>query len=223
MTRFRLLDPPHKGLRFALGALALQAGRTDGSDPEEVASLKDVARRTLALLEEHARNEDDHVFALLERKVPGATTDLHRDHVVLDEQALAIVSAIDELDGSQSLDDLHEIYLNITKFEADYLVHLLHEERTIEPMLWEHYTDEELIAGEVEVATSMPFEVLLEWFAVCVPARTGAENAAVLANMKTAVPPEAFEAILGAIRPQITVERFADILTRAGELSAPAG
>jgi hypothetical protein len=69
----------------------------------------------------------------------------------------------------------------------------------------------------------MPFEVLLEWFAVCVPARTMAENAAVLANMKTAVPPEAFEAILGAIRPQISAERFADILTRAGELSAPAG
>jgi hypothetical protein len=56
-----------------------------------------------------------------------------------------------------------------------------------------------------------------------VPARTVAENAAVLANMKTAVPPEAFEAILGAIRPQIPAERFADILTRAGELSASAG
>jgi hypothetical protein len=221
VTRFRLLDPPHKGLRFALGALALEAGRTDCADAQQVVALKELARRTLVLLEDHARNEDEHVFPLLEAKVPGATAALHRDHELLDTQALTIVSAIEALDGSQSPDDLHEIYLDITHFQAEYLEHLLLEERTVEPMLWEHYTDDELIAGEVEVATSMPFEVLLEWFAVCVPARTVAENAAVLANMKSAVPPEAFDAILGAIRPQISAERLASILKRA-EVAGPA-
>ncbi len=212
MTGLRLLDPPHKGLRHLLGKFALAAGRTDYADPVELAALRDLAHRVQTLLEEHARNEDDVIFPLLEAKVPGATAALHADHGVLDASLESIVARLDEMDGTQSREDAHALYLDVTEFQARYLLHLVREERDFEPELWPHYSDDELRAGEAVIAQTMSPELLMAWFTICAPARTVTENREVLNNVKGVLPPEVYAGIIEALRPEFPAGRLETIL-----------
>lgn len=193
-----------------LGSWSLAAGRTDYTDPDDVRSFQELSARVATLLADHARNEDEHVLPLLERAAPGASADAHREHEDLEAELAPILAAIEALDCAHA--DQHDLYLAITQFQAHYLLHLVEEERVIEPALWKHYTDEELLADEAEVVQDIPFDLLLQWFAVCVPARTIAENRQVLAGVRSAVPAEAFEQIVEALRPVSSPERLSAML-----------
>lgn len=212
MTGVRLLDPPHKGIRHLLGQFALVAGRTDYTDPTELAELREMAHRVLTLLEEHARNEDDVIFPMLEVKSPGATASLHADHDVLDTSLASIVDRLDVMDGTQSREDAHALHLDVTEFQAKYLLHLVREERDFEPMLWPHYSDDELRAGEAVIAQTMSPELLMAWFTVCAPARTITENREVLTNVKGVLPPEVYAGIIEILRPEFPAGRLETIL-----------
>jgi len=212
MAGIRLLDPPHKGIRHLLGQFSLVAGRTDYDDPQELGVLRSLAHRVLTLLEEHARNEDDVIFPLLEAKEPGSTAALHADHAVLDASLASIVSRLDAMDGSQTREDAHAVYLDVTEFQARYLLHLVREEHDFEPRLWPHYSDDELRAAEAVIAQTMSPELLLAWFAVCAPARTIAENREVLANVKGVLPAEVYASIIDTLRPEFPAGRLERIL-----------
>jgi hypothetical protein len=212
MTGVRLLDPPHKGIRHLLGQFSLVAGRTDYTDLVELAELRDLAHRVLTLLEEHARNEDDVIFPMLEAKSPGATSALHDDHSVLDASLESIVSRLDAMDGTSSREDAHALYLDVTEFQARYLLHLVREERDFEPQLWPRYTDDELRAGEAVIAQTMSPELLMAWFTVCAPARTITENREVLTNVKGVLPPEIYAGIIETLRPEFPAGRLETIL-----------
>lgn len=212
MTGLRLLDPPHKGIRHLLGQFSLVSGRTDYTDPAELAALRDLAHRVLTLLEEHARNEDEVIFPMLEAKLVGATAALHEDHDILDAALESIVSRLDAMDGTQSREDAHALYLDVTEFQARYLLHLAREEREFEPQLWRHYTDDELRAGEAVIAQTMSPDLLMAWFTICAPARTIAENREVLMNVKGVLPPEVYAGIIETLRPEFPAGRLETIL-----------
>ena len=212
MTGVRLLDPPHKGIRHLLGQFALVAGRTDYTDPAELAELREVAHRVLTLLEEHARNEDDVIFPLLDAKNPGASALLHADHDLLDASLESIVARLDAMDGMQSREEAHALYLDVTEFQAKYLLHMVSEERDFEPMLWSHYSDDELRAGEAVIAQTMSPDLLMAWFTVCAPARTITENREVLTNVKGVLPPEVYAEIIETLRPEFPAGRLETIL-----------
>lgn len=212
MTGARLLDPPHKGIRHLLGQFALMAGRTDYTDPAELAGLRDMAHRVLTLLEEHARNEDDVIFPMLEAKSPGATASLHADHDLLDASLESIVVRLDSMDGTQSREEAHALYLDVTEFQAKYLLHLVREEREFEPTLWPYYSDDELRAGEAVIAQTMSPELLMAWFTVCAPARTIVENREVLTNVKSVLPAEVYAGIIETLRPEFPAGRLETIL-----------
>jgi hypothetical protein len=161
-----------------------------------------VAHRVLTLLEEHARNEDDVIFPLLDAKNPGASAFLHADHDVLDASLESIVARLDAMDGMQSREEAHVLYLDVTEFQAKYLLHMVREERDFEPMLWSHYSDDELRAGEAVIAQTMSPDLLMAWFTVCAPARTITENREVLTNVKGVLPPEVYAGIIETLRPE---------------------
>ncbi len=208
MPRFRPLDPPHKGLRHLLGLLALEAGRTDYSDPAEVGRLQDIGQLTFDLLADHAHTEDVHVLEPLEERAPGAAGALEADHVAFHERELELRSALAALDDGVTDDQAHDLYLSITAFQADYLRHLLLEETVVEPIIWQHFTDEELIADQVEIGQAMSPETLLAWFRAIAPARTVSENRQVVSDFAAAAPPEATAAVLATLRAALSADRY---------------
>jgi Hemerythrin HHE cation binding domain len=208
VNRERPLDPPHKGLRHQLGLLVLDTGRTDWSSASEVASLKARAAFTFRLLAEHAANEDDHLFLALEQRAPGACAAVEAEHPGLADAAGHLAERFAQLQVAEDVETTHELYLDLTCYQAEYLEHLAHEERQMEPLLLRYFDDEELAGIQVAIAESSDPTLLLDWFEVCVPARSDPENTEVLHRMRSALPPEAFAAIAARLAQVLPAERF---------------
>lgn len=212
MSRYRLLDPPHKGIRHVLGQWALAAGSTDVRDRDELAAFTALTSKVLLLLEDHASNEEEWVFPLAEARQAGASAALHSEHEQLDELLHRVTSAIDLLGDESTEDDISAMYLAVTEFQARYLLHLLEEERVLEPILWSLYTDDELASAEAKVAQGIDPGMLLLWFAACAPARTITEDAEVLRNVRQVLPSELFAQVLAAIESELPSERYSALL-----------
>ena len=81
-ARDDLLTHIHKAIRFGLFDITVSTGRTDWTDPTQVADLDGRWRPLLALLRAHTAHEEDHIFRLLDAGDPGAAgriSDQHRD------------------------------------------------------------------------------------------------------------------------------------------------
>jgi hypothetical protein len=217
MERYRLLDPPHKGLRYALAQWALASGNTDQRSETEVAEFQAMTTLVASLLEDHARNEEEWVFPLLTARIPDGAAGLHAEHEHLDASFGAVVAAIGEIHQGTTDDAMHAIHMAVTSFQAQYLLHMIEEETTLEPALWDLYTDDELRAAEAAVAQSIDPELLLAWFRVCAPARTIREDVDVLTNIRGVLPPEAFQVILSTLEDSMTPPRFAAVVQRLSQ------
>jgi len=214
-SRLRPLDPPHKGLRNALGVLSLQAGRTDFGDAGSVADLQATAAGVWAVLRDHARLEDEYIFARLERVVPGATAPAAEQHPEL----AAAVDDLEEMlagyDGTQSNDEGHRFVLALVDFQARYLAHLVLEETVIEPLLLEHVTDEEFAADQQAVVQEADPATLLLWFRYIVPARRPVDSRPILANFVANAPAPAVDAVRSVLAEVLDEQTFRAVLDEA--------
>jgi len=212
MARYRLLDPPHKGIRHLLGQWSLASGNTDPRVPGEWDRFTTLTALVVTMLEDHGRNEEEWVFPLLDARIPQGSHALHADHEQLDTLLAGVNRAIQALDTSASADEMHAVHLLVSEFHARYLLHMIQEETTLEPALWDLYSDEELMAAEAAVAQSVDPQLLLEWFRACAPARTVREDVEVLRNVRVVLPPEAFAAVLDVVASALPEDRFSQIL-----------
>lgn len=208
----RPLDPPHKGLRNLMSQVSLLIGQTEFDDPRSVATLQSKAVDLFHLLEVHALEEETHVLAQLEERVPGAAGVDLEAHEVLERQARALRERVEAFDGTQSNERGQEFLLDFTAFQADYLRHMLEEERVTEPLVREHFSDEELIADQIAISQEMAFADLLLWFRYIAPARRVSENAQVLVGFHAAAPPEAFAAVREELRAVLPPEVFDELM-----------
>lgn len=213
MQRLKSLDPPHKGIRNLLSQFSLLAGRTSYSNIAEVNELKIVGSDMFTLLQNHHYTEEAFILAPLKLKHPQATEEVESEHLELDRLERSIQQKLAALDGTQSDDEGHALYLEFTEFHSRYLHHIAEEDRQLEIDMQEAFTDEELIQHQVAIMESMDFTNLLLWFKYIVPARRIEENAQVLTAFKGAAPAEAYTAVLDTIRPQLSAERFEAIVS----------
>ncbi|MEY2755326.1 MAG: hypothetical protein RJB65_1684 [Actinomycetota bacterium] len=142
MERIRPLDPPHKGLRHGLGQLSFMLGNTDFRDDNELARLRTLTDEVVTLLHDHARQEDEFIFAPAERFAPGSPAVDREQHDALHAAVEAIHARISALRPETSAGEVDEIIRAFRSFHVDYLVHMDHEESILEPILIAHQTDE---------------------------------------------------------------------------------
>lgn len=216
MNRIKSLDPPHKGLRNALGQLTFLAGKTQYSNRESVARLQSLAKEVFHLLKDHTYTENKFILAPLEEKLMGSSAEYLDDHQEIDELETELFEVIMSLDATQSDEEGHDLYLDLCDFQALYLIHIDKEDVGLEPLVQEQFTDEELMGHQVAIMQEMSFETLLLWFKYIVPARRLEENAQVLRGFKGAAPKEAFDAAMRVIKEQLTESDFTTLVEMVG-------
>ncbi len=212
MERFKSLDPPHKGLRYALGQLTLLTGKTKFSDHQQVEKLKKLADEVFFLLKDHTKTENEFILKPLEEKNALAAEPYFEDHTDIEEWENHLFESIKNLDGTQTDDQGHLIYLNLCDFQSAYLDHIDEEDVELEEKLQKHFSDEELIQHQIKIMQQMEFSTLLLWFKYIVPARRIEENAQVLRNFKSNAPEEAFQAVIQTIQGELSHEEFEAII-----------
>jgi hypothetical protein len=213
MNRLKSLDPPHKGLRNALGKITLLAGKTDYSSQASVEKLQALGKEVFLLLTDHTATENKYILAPLETRNPGFTADYLADHDEIDSLEQSLQERLLAFDGTQSNDEGHQFYLDLCDFQSAYLEHIDVEDVELEEEMQKHFTDQELMGHQIEIMQAMGFDMLLLWFKYIVPARRPDENAQVLTGFKSAAPEEAYNAVLDVIRKEISESELNEILS----------
>jgi len=213
MDRLKSLDPPHKGLRNALGKITLLAGKTNYTSNLSVEKLQSLGKEVFALLKDHTYTENTYILAPLEKRNPGFTEDYMTDHGEIDKLEESLFERLMAFNGTQSNDDGHLFYLDLCDFQSAYLEHIDVEDVELEEEMQKHFTDEELMEHQIEIMKAMSFDILLLWFKYIVPARRPDENAQVLTGFKSSAPEEAYNAALNVIRQEISESEMNEILS----------
>ena len=211
MERLKSLDPPHKGLRNALSKLALIAGKTNYASIESVKKLQLISKDVFHLLKDHTATENKFILGALDAVNQSFTKDYYSDHVEMDQTEQQLFDRIMSLNGEQTNDFGHQLYLDICQFQSHYLEHINEEDVALEAEMQKHFTDEDLMQHQISIMGEMSFETLLLWFKYIVPARRPEENAQVLSGFKSAVPESAFNAVIEIIKNEISEDELHEI------------
>jgi hypothetical protein len=208
MNRLKSLDPPHKGLRHALSKLTLIAGKTDYTSMESVDKLKIIAKEVFHLLKDHTATENKFILAPLHTRNPLFTQKYFSGHLEIDQIEEALLERFLLLNGEQTNDEGHQLYLDVCNFQSHYLEHINEEDSVLEIEMQKQFSDEELMQHQIDIMGEMSFETLLLWFKYIVPARRPEENAQVLTGFKSAVPETAFHTVMALIKNEISETEF---------------
>jgi hypothetical protein len=197
MSRFKVYDLPHRGIRNALAQLLLLAGKTDFRDAREVAGLHRTGQEVINLLTAHAADEEEITLAALEDRHPGSSLADIASH----RKAGRLLT---ELDGQ--LRDIFVrsgaglpvnekgriFYWALNEFYAVYLLHMLEEEVDTQELLWQYFSDAELVTQRRHIITRMPLNALMSWLKYIVPAQGQQERAVFLRGLAGMVPHPCF-------------------------------
>lgn len=216
MKRTNPYDVPHKALRNALSQLLLLAGKTDYSDSEETEALYALGHDVFALLTMHAKDENEVTLADLALRCPGCAAHDLEDHERIHGQQDKLEGLLHSIrsrvrSGADAVVEGAEFYLEITEFTGSYLGHMAEEERVTKAMLWQHFTDEELMGHRARIMAKNPPEALLQWFRFAFPALSHQERHQLLTEFRRTAPQAFFHQGMEVISAVLGTKDF-DVL-----------
>ena len=216
MNRIKPYDIPHKALRNALSQLTVLSGRMNYSDPKEVETLYHLAMDVFDLLTAHQTDENEVTLAELEKRCPGSSRHDREEHVKIhagQEKLERMISKIatNSSTAEELSDYQYEFYLAVSEFHGKYLEHTAHEERVTQALLWQYFSDDELISFGNRIRADIPPELWLIWFRFLVPAQSHPERVGFLTGFKQTVPPPFFTQGMEVINQVLTEKEYSDL------------
>ncbi len=217
MSRVDVFVNVHKGLRRGLLGLALQIGQVDWKEKEEVRALAEEMAKIFHFLKEHAANEDDIQFPLLEQRAPAAVSREKAVHRILEEELKQLEAEWKKVQESPDPEESgYEFYLAYNRFLSGYLAHMDREETD---MTWDFYklfSDEEIKTGFQKIIARTPPKDMEMMLGYMIPAMNGSERFGFLSNLKQAAPADVFERVKDLAQKVLTPKDWEKLLARLG-------
>jgi len=215
MNRYNPFNLIHKALRAMLYDAAITLQKTYFANTEEAESVLEKVEDVLFMFENHAHHEDSMVLPAVESSEPQLVEEFVKEH----EEDLRL---------SNRLKNLLNIYRNIyfteerivcgsaivksfVEFMIFNLEHMAKEEVLINKALWEHYTDEQLIALSQKIAASVPPDEAAIAFKWMLRGINNNEAVNWLISVKQNALVQAFESLINLAEKELPEERFSMI------------
>lgn len=209
--RYDLYGNIHKGLRRTECLLLSRLGANDFADAAATDKLLADLRRLLAMAAAHVRHEDTEIHAALNGRgiATGLVDEQHDDHRAAFAALEDRIAAVEAAPAAHRAEAGRALYLAFAAYIADDFAHMHEEETVTAPLLWRHFTDEELLAIEMRIIASLPPEENMAFTRMMLPAMNPDQRAALVVGMLQAMPREVFAAVVEfAIRPSLTEADF---------------
>ncbi|MFN3761530.1 MAG: hemerythrin domain-containing protein [Algoriphagus aquaeductus] len=203
---------PHKGLRYLFGKVSLLAGNVDQQSPEEVLKLKELSHELFYLLEQHAHVEDHVILPDLEKRCPGSTQENQEEHEYLESLIARLEYLVNELSVQSSSRQFFDYFLDLSEFHSKYTAHMIFEERSVLGMIWENYTDEELIHQHHRIVSSFSPEKILRWFKYIIPALAPTERIMALGGLKANAPQAFFDQLMSVVKTEMDSASYLSLM-----------
>jgi len=228
-NRENLFRPIHKGIRamiFELGRRVQVADFTDAVESNAVAKQLQhdlnsaVSNCILCLLHAHSKHEEEGIFGPLRRFDEEVVEAMMVEHAEVVRRILGVTKTCDELLRESSTDRRIEIGDRLTLETNDlfafYLAHMNNEEATMVPVLWEHFSDEELRAMRRRFHAGVSTRRLEEWMRWTLPALNPHELLLWFQALKLDGPPALFEEMSRLAGETVDPKRWEAVRARIG-------
>jgi hypothetical protein len=162
VLRFNPFNQIHKGLRALLYDTALLIQHTDFTKEEEIKKVAERVDFVKDVFETHAHVEDHQVFPMIAEFVPEIVADFESQHQTdheLSEGLQKCLMLFTETNSpEQNLWAGNELLQAFNSFLAFNVEHMKKEETIINAVLWQHYTDAQLLQKVQQISASLPAE-----------------------------------------------------------------
>jgi hypothetical protein len=224
MQRLDLYRPIHKAIRLCLLNTVTRVGNMDETLDADVREAAEAVRTLLAMLAAHIVNEDV-VHRAVERRMPGASAALAQAHEEHASELRKLEDAVSRLESAapherQSL--AHALYLELSRFAGENLVHMNIEETQMNPLLWSLFSEAELYEIYNQILAAEPPEQLAAGVRWLVPALTHAERVAVIQGARAGIPPAVFEQLVAGTRALLSERDYERLRAALGMEQAAA-
>lgn len=211
MQRHDLYTGVHKGLRGLLFTASTEVARTDFACADAARTTSFALRRVLAFLHEHVQHEDEAILPVLAALAPELFADLRSEHARvegLEQEVAGLLERLERAGEAERVSLGQRLHARTGLLVAEHLRHMAREEGEVNRVLWAHKTDAELLEIEGRIVGSIPPARLAEWLEVLLPAMAPAERAELLGGLRSAVPGDAFDALVSPARSALGEPAF---------------
>lgn len=154
----------HKAQRMHLFDLSVRIGRTDFSNENEVNAVLNDLKDMIAHLRKHSHSEETFVHPLF-KEIGDLISIIDEEHDDLEIELLKIENVIQE----KRWDDL---YPELNRFIASYLMHQDEEETLQKKILWKHFENDRLSAVMTNFKNSLTPEQEMDNLKFIIPTLT---------------------------------------------------
>jgi len=223
-NRYNVFNNIHKGLRGMLYDTGAMIQRTDFSQQTAVVTVNRV-NWVMDIFDEHARHEDLYLLPLAFRNNEALAREFEKEHEVdhrlSDDLRSALKSWLQSDNEGERAATGQAIFFAFNEFTAFNLYHMNKEENVLLLNLWNHYTDQDLLAAEASIVQSIEPSTLLEESKWMMRSISNPEIIGWLTGIRHHAPPPVFEMYLSLAGQELPADRFTEI-ARALEVLALA-
>ena len=210
--RVDIYNFPHKGLRNLMSQLSFIAGNTDYSNQQALDKLRGKTAELVLLLNLHRQSEEVDLLPALEERLAGSTQENIKEHELFEQQVDQIDTFLKNLTTASSPAEGIQFYAMLNGFHSKYMDHMAMEESVMNPLIWDHFTDEELMGIHGSIMAKLDPEHITQWFKYIVAALNPMERTVILTGFKANAPEEFFNQVLEVIREEMPSTSFEEMV-----------
>lgn len=202
-NRLNLYNGIHKALRAYMNDTLHRTARIDGGDADDLSAGLRQVRELLAFMRKHLEHEAGFMHPVMNARRPGSAQVTEGDHDHHDwaiDKLNALCDQAEQNCGAKRQAYLDHLHLQLSVFIGENLVHMHMEETENNAVLWDCYTDEELIGVHEAIVASIPPEEMQFTMRWMLPALNPSERAGMMMGMQAGMPPEMFAGMLAFAR-----------------------
>jgi hypothetical protein len=211
-NRFNIFNQIHKGLRAMLYELALEIQQTDFCEVEEAESLVKEVEQVVSFFTAHAEHEDRFILPAVAKHNARIIEAFAHDHLEDGWLANLLLKSVQAwrvaADAPARMQAGSELFYHFTEFTAFNLVHMNKEERFLNEVLWQYYSDAELFEIERCILASVPPEILAVESRWMMRGLSNPEIIAWLRGVKQAAPEALFFSFLNLAEEELPEGRW---------------
>lgn len=189
----------HKGIRAAHMRCLVAIGSADAANDAAIRHLTAELNDHLAMCNTHLEDENSVLHTALEARRPGASahaTEDHDDHIQSFRELKGLLDRLASAPREQRQAIIAALYRRFGRFIADDLLHMEHEEHVLLPELQSAFNDSELQELEGRIVATISPEHMVLFMDAILSALSPVDSDAMLATMRSAMPPEPYAALM---------------------------
>ena len=157
--RYNPLNQIHKGLRMMMYETGIALQHSDFSMEESAEHAFENVEVMLDIVEDHSSHEEKFILVVLDKMEPDTAASFKEDHSNHHNLGKLLRESIKNWRKSTSNEERNlagwKAYYLFNEFVAAKLLHMNKEEAQVNPVLWAHFSDHQLLAFQLRIVASI--------------------------------------------------------------------